>query len=48
MKLEYFAGLSILSFIMGYALYKTSNLRKDEFRKNPISPTVPCKCKGKQ
>ncbi|KAG5320585.1 LBR protein, partial [Acromyrmex heyeri] len=41
MKLDYFVGLSILSFIMGYVLYYTSNLRKDEFRKNPISPTVP-------
>ncbi|XP_018306413.1 delta(14)-sterol reductase isoform X1 [Mycetomoellerius zeteki] len=40
-KLNYFVGLSILSFMMGYALYKCSNLRKDEFRKNPISPTVP-------
>ncbi|KYM97478.1 PREDICTED: delta(14)-sterol reductase [Cyphomyrmex costatus] len=41
LKLDYFVGLSILSFIMGYALYKISNSRKDEFRKNPISPTVP-------
>ena len=48
MKLDYFVGLSILSFIMGYVLYYTSNLRKDEFRKNPISSTVPCKCKDEK
>ncbi|XP_011171224.1 delta(14)-sterol reductase TM7SF2 [Solenopsis invicta] len=42
MKLNYyFAGISVLSFVVGYALYRTSNLRKDEFRKNPVSPTVP-------
>ncbi|XP_071642688.1 delta(14)-sterol reductase TM7SF2 isoform X3 [Temnothorax longispinosus] len=41
MKLNYFAGISILSFVVGYALYRASNLRKDEFRKNPVSPTIP-------
>ncbi|XP_011876175.1 PREDICTED: delta(14)-sterol reductase [Vollenhovia emeryi] len=40
-KLDYFVGLSILSFVIGFVLYRTSNLRKDEFRKNPVSPTVP-------
>lgn len=48
MKLNYFTGISVLSFVMGYALYRTSNLRKDEFRKNPVSPIVPCKCKSEQ
>lgn len=48
MKLDYFAGVSVLIFVMGYTLYRTSNLRKDEFRKNPVSPTVPCEHEGKQ
>ncbi|XP_036149126.1 delta(14)-sterol reductase TM7SF2 [Monomorium pharaonis] len=41
LKLNYFTGISVLSFVIGYALYRISNLRKDEFRKNPVSPTVP-------
>lgn len=48
MKLNYFAGISILSFVIGCVLYRISNLQKDEFRKNPVSPTVPCKYKSKQ
>ncbi|XP_029177423.1 delta(14)-sterol reductase [Nylanderia fulva] len=40
-KFNYFAGIFILSFVMGYILYRTSNSRKNEFRKNPVSPTVP-------
>ncbi|XP_011686733.1 PREDICTED: delta(14)-sterol reductase [Wasmannia auropunctata] len=40
-KLNYFAGLSILGFVIGYAIYLISNLRKNEFRKNPVSPRVP-------
>ncbi|XP_029662296.1 delta(14)-sterol reductase [Formica exsecta] len=40
-KFNYFAGIFVLSFVMGYALYRTSNSRKNEFRKNPVSPTVP-------
>lgn len=41
MKLNYFTGISILGFVIGYVLYRISNLQKDEFRKNPVSPTVP-------
>lgn len=25
-------------------MYRKSNSQKNEFRKNPVSPTVPCKC----
>ncbi|KAL6444671.1 hypothetical protein ACFW04_002038 [Cataglyphis niger] len=41
MKFNYFAGIFVLSFVMGYALYRISNSQKNEFRKNPVSPTVP-------
>ncbi|KAL6265496.1 hypothetical protein P5V15_002292 [Pogonomyrmex californicus] len=41
MKFNYFASIFVLSFITGYILYRSSNLRKNEFRKNPISPKVP-------
>ncbi|XP_070524612.1 delta(14)-sterol reductase TM7SF2 isoform X2 [Cardiocondyla obscurior] len=40
-KLNYFTGISVLSFFVGYVLYRVSNLRKDEFRKNPVAPIVP-------
>ncbi|XP_012215085.2 delta(14)-sterol reductase TM7SF2 [Linepithema humile] len=44
-KLNYFVGTALfvcaLGFLIGYKLYRASNSQKDEFRKNPVSPTVP-------
>ncbi|XP_032667096.1 delta(14)-sterol reductase TM7SF2 isoform X2 [Odontomachus brunneus] len=40
-KFNYYMGIFVLIFIVGYMLYRISNSRKDEFRKNPVSPTVP-------
>lgn len=39
-QFTYLLALPILFFIIGYLLYKISNLEKNEFRKNPLSPTV--------
>ncbi|EFN80571.1 Lamin-B receptor [Harpegnathos saltator] len=41
LQFNYYMGIFVLIFIMGYMLYRSSNSRKDEFRKNPVSPTVP-------
>lgn len=39
-KLTYWNILPVLTFIIGYLLYRISNLQKDEFRRNPLSPSV--------
>ncbi|XP_014484853.1 PREDICTED: delta(14)-sterol reductase isoform X2 [Dinoponera quadriceps] len=40
-QFNYYTGIFVLIFIVGYILYRSSNSRKDEFRKNPVSPTMP-------
>ncbi|XP_020300602.1 delta(14)-sterol reductase isoform X2 [Pseudomyrmex gracilis] len=40
-KLNYFVGIFIVIFVIGYVLYRASNSQKNAFRKNPLSPTLP-------
>ncbi|XP_012150155.1 lamin B receptor isoform X1 [Megachile rotundata] len=39
-RLVYWNILPVLTFIIGYLLYRISNLQKNEFRRNPLSPSV--------
>nr|XP_034177107.1 delta(14)-sterol reductase TM7SF2 isoform X2 [Osmia lignaria] len=39
-QLSYLNVLPVLPFIIGYLLYRISNLQKNEFRQNPLSPSL--------
>lgn len=39
-QFTYLFVFSLLAFIIGYLLYRISNLQKNEFRRNPLSPSL--------